>query len=155
MFGRSLHSAALERRKMRSRLLRCRIGVACLAGSLAVVAGSWGSTSSSASIRATGSPIKIGMVLPLTGAISAGFTAQEDTAMARVALANASGGVRGHQISSWSRTTSRRARGPYRGGEPHRQGSCRHSVGRSAVLRWCCTGLRKRARYSYCFPSSE
>jgi branched-chain amino acid transport system substrate-binding protein len=58
------------------------------------------SGSSSASAGGNGTPIKVGVVTSITGASASGFTpGTENGVKARLALANAAGGVNGHKIT--------------------------------------------------------
>jgi len=47
----------------------------------------------------SGSPIKVGVLMSLSGSAASGFTGVEDGVKARLAVANAAGGVDGHKIT--------------------------------------------------------
>ncbi len=59
---------------------------------------STGGASSTSSGAATGSPIKIGMVTPLSGPLAADFVDASDDFKARIAYQNSLGGVDGHKL---------------------------------------------------------
>lgn len=57
-----------------------------------------GGSSTSSSSSATGSPIKIGMITPLSGPLASDFVDASDDFKARIAYQNSLGGVDGHKL---------------------------------------------------------
>src|SRR5437660_1282705 len=89
----------LERNGMR------KAGVVAVLATVATLAAACGGSSSGGKTGTTnnqgqgnGSAIKLGVLTPLSGSFASGFTGTEAGVKARLALANASGGVNGHKI---------------------------------------------------------
>lgn len=86
-----LHNLCAKKHTKTIKTLGCSTAMLAVIG---VAAGCSSSGSVGGSTSGSGSTVKVGLILPLTGPISAGFTGSRDGAEARYKLANAASGGR-------------------------------------------------------------